>query len=83
VTGSDAIVLAPWLMFAIGVTAICLRLGISRHPSRRPRRPRPDGRSPDATTVRHFITVPGAAGGVVSRSDESSDEGCKDGARSS
>ncbi len=81
-TGSVAIVLAPWLVFAVGVTAICLRLGRSRHPSCRLRLPRRGGRRARVTT-----TEPGADPGVVSPSEEAEGcleaEGCQDGARPS
>jgi len=45
-TGSDLIVLAPWIVFAVALAAICLFLFRSRHESRpRPRRlPRPFSR---------------------------------------
>ena len=39
-TGSDLIVLAPWIVFAVGLAAICLLLLRSRRASGpRPRRP--------------------------------------------
>ena len=41
-TGSDLIVLAPWIVFAVGLAAICLFLLRSRRasgPRPRPRRP--------------------------------------------
>jgi hypothetical protein len=45
-TGSDVIVLAPWIIFGAGLTVICLRLLRSRHPSRRPSRsPKPRART--------------------------------------
>ena len=39
-TGSDLLVLAPWIVFAVALAAICLLLFRSRHePGPRPRRP--------------------------------------------
>ncbi len=39
-TGSDLIVVAPWIVFAVALAAICLLLLRSRHESGpRPRRP--------------------------------------------
>ena len=42
-TGSDLLVLAPWIVFAVALAAICLLLFRSRHESgsRPRRRPRP------------------------------------------
>ena len=43
-TGNDLIVLAPWIVFAVGLAAICLLLLRSRRasgPRRRGRRPGP------------------------------------------
>jgi hypothetical protein len=76
VTGSDAIVLAPWLAFALGVTVICVRLVRSGYPARRRRLQRPDGRR------QHCSMKPGAAPGASSRNEESTAEGCRHGARS-
>ena len=49
-TGSDAIVVAPWLVFAVGVTVICVQLVRSGHPACRRRPTRPDGRRRRAST---------------------------------
>ena len=37
-TGSDLIVLAPWIIFGAGLGAICARLYVSRSRARRRRR---------------------------------------------
>jgi hypothetical protein len=37
VTGSDLIVLAPWIIFGAGLGAICARLYVSRSRARRRR----------------------------------------------
>jgi hypothetical protein len=58
-TGSDLLVLAPWIVFAVALAAICLLLIRSRHESgSRPRRsPRPlpgpaDPAGPDRPATR-------------------------------
>ena len=50
-TGSDLIVLAPWIVFAVGLAAICLLLLRSRRASG-PRRRRPSSPPPGSPVDR-------------------------------
>jgi len=51
VTGSDLIVLAPWIIFGAGLGAICARLYVSRSRARRRRRlRRPERGRPGAAS---------------------------------
>ena len=74
-SGSDVIVVAPWLVFAVGVAVICARLVRSGHHICHHRLARPDGRR------QRTSTKPGAAAGVVPRNEESTVERCKHGSR--
>ena len=62
-TGSDVIVLAPWIVFGAGMTVICLRLLRSRRPSWRPPEP-PQAPNP------HGSKEPGRVPGAVPRCPE-------------
>jgi hypothetical protein len=52
VTGSDLIVVAPWIIFGAGLGAICARLYVSRSRARRRRRSlrRPERGRPGAAS---------------------------------
>jgi len=54
-TGSDLLVLAPWIVFAVALAAICVLLLRSRHESRarhrRPSRPFSGPARPDRDTA--------------------------------
>jgi hypothetical protein len=62
-TGSDLIVLAPWLVFGVALAVICVQLFRSRRESRRHQRPSP---GPAGAASR-----PGRAGAAQEPADRS------------
>lgn len=50
-TGTDLIVVAPWVIFAVGLSLVCIRLLRARRASGR-HAARPPGRSPNTQEAR-------------------------------
>jgi hypothetical protein len=67
-TGSDLIVLAPWILFGAGLTVIFLRLLRSRPPSRCPPAPPGARQLPDADD-------PGGSPGAILRTGQADGPG--------